>query len=296
MKLPFIGSIGSDRRHSFNFKQTEKALKVSKITLYTFNFHLYYTCDKIHCNHCFQFCGSTNHLLEKNQYICRALSVLRHPDDRTDFFYLFNEIREKGLQGKQVEFRLKDNDENYQMYEVTGHTAGYDDSGDVNIIVGFIIDTNRQINFTDKTSENKKPIVKTSRLENIHLYSVMQHVHTVLQPSVPENVLFILDTCPDITIFIDLSCLEVVLTNLLIKAIHQTESGRISFGYQAISHHEVCIFITDTGAGLLNGAFPKGDNELSLCKKLIENMGGTVSVISTKGKGSTFSLVLPIHP
>lgn len=85
----------------------ELALRNSKIATFSFSFERFRTCDKMHCNRCFQFYGSTNNLLEKNKYICRALSVLRHPEDQQDFFLLFNEIRNNKLAEHKVIFRLK---------------------------------------------------------------------------------------------------------------------------------------------------------------------------------------------
>lgn len=75
----------------------ELALQNSKITTYSFNFSRFNSCDKVHCNRCFQFYGTTNSLLKRNQFICQALPQLRHPDDSGDFFYLFNTIRTNKL-------------------------------------------------------------------------------------------------------------------------------------------------------------------------------------------------------
>ena len=46
---------------------------------------------------------------------------LRHPEDKYDFFFLFNEIRNKKLPGMKVNFRLKNDDDNsYRDFEING--------------------------------------------------------------------------------------------------------------------------------------------------------------------------------
>ena len=98
----------------------ELALQNSKITTYSFNFSRFKSCDKVHCNRCFQFYGTTNSLLKRNQFICQALPQLRHPDDSGDFFYLFNTIRTNKLDEYKIDFRLKNDDNTYRIYEVIG--------------------------------------------------------------------------------------------------------------------------------------------------------------------------------
>ena len=54
-----------------------QALEDGKLAAYSFSFDRFSTCDKKHCNRCFQFYGTTNTLLDKNRFICRALSSVR---------------------------------------------------------------------------------------------------------------------------------------------------------------------------------------------------------------------------
>lgn len=62
------------------------ALDEGRLAAYSFSFDRFTSCDKKHCNRCFQFYGQTNTLLDKNRFICRALSAVRKPDDQLDFF------------------------------------------------------------------------------------------------------------------------------------------------------------------------------------------------------------------
>ena len=52
-----------------------QALEDGKLAAYSFSFDRFSTCDKRHCNRCFQFYGTTNTLLDKN----RLYAGLYHP-------------------------------------------------------------------------------------------------------------------------------------------------------------------------------------------------------------------------
>ena len=100
-----------------------------------------------------------------------------------------------------------------------------------------------------------------------------------------------------------------VISNLLDNAIKFTpEGGTVSY---AVKQHnkQLLITVTDTGKGISSEDLPKifdryiGTNApnytstgigLSLTKALVELMGGQIEVQSTVGKGSKFSVILPI--
>lgn len=105
---------------------------------------------------------------------------------------------------------------------------------------------------------------------------------------------------------------EQVLLNLLSNAVKFTERGTISVH----CFREACCYVTsvtDTGIGIrgdeldhlfrpfyqidtgLSRKFEGTGLGLSICKRLIELMGGTISVESSPGKGSTFSFTLPLE-
>jgi signal transduction histidine kinase len=99
-----------------------------------------------------------------------------------------------------------------------------------------------------------------------------------------------------------------VIGNLLGNAIKFTDSGGIRVGTRR-TDAGVAIAISDTGIGispenqsrifdefwqLSDPARSKGSGlGLSISKRLIEAMGGTIVVQSTLGKGSTFTITLP---
>lgn len=107
--------------------------------------------------------------------------------------------------------------------------------------------------------------------------------------------------------------LEQILINLFSNAIKFTEQGQISLRVSCGSDHsdphgsQLVFAVQDTGIGMdeqtltrLYRPFTQADSSttriyggtglgLSICKRLVEMMGGTISVQSSPGKGSTFS-------
>jgi signal transduction histidine kinase len=113
---------------------------------------------------------------------------------------------------------------------------------------------------------------------------------------------------------------EQILLNLLSNAVKFTEQGEVTLTAEMVSdtrhvpHSAVCVSVTDTGIGIkredldkLFQPFRQLDTGLTrqhegtglglaICKRLVERLGGTITVESESGKGSTFRFTLPIHP
>lgn len=363
---------------SQSYVMMELALQHSKIATYTFNFKLFKTCDKVHCNRCFQFHGATSELLLRNKYICRSLTSLRHPDDRHDFFFLFNEIRNKKLAEEKTTFRLKTDEGIFRSYEITGKAQEYDEDGYPYLIIGSIIDNQDRIEyeaslieakekaenadqlkstflanmtheirsplhaivgFSDLLSHETDPttredylnliksnndllvrlindILDISKIEanmmsfsymNVNMPLFMKDIYHTVNLRIPENVLLILDPCPDIVFSTDRSRLSQVLINLLTNAIKHTSQGNICFGY-SFTATEIEFYVTDTGKGIpknkleqifsrfvqLKGAKHGIGLGLAICKGLVTKMGGDISVESQEDSGSTFRFWLPL--
>ena len=118
---------------------------------------------------------------------------------------------------------------------------------------------------------------------------------------------------PDVTLFADLNMLRTVLRNLLSNAVKFSFPGGIVELMAFVENRQVKISVTDHGTGIpeetLSTLFSlteqpnttKGTaNEkgtglgLILCKEFAERNSGSISVETTEGIGSIFTLLLPV--
>lgn len=226
-----------DLTHRLSQSRTmmELALRNSKVSTFSFSFDRFQACDKIHCNRCFQFYGSTNSLLEKNKYICRALSVLRHPEDRQDFFLLFNEIRNKKLPEHKVVFRLKTDEGEYRSYEVIGKAQESDAEGVPNLIVGCIIDNQERMEYEQSLILAKEKAENADLLKSTFLANMTHEIRTPLNAIVGFSDLLSIESDPEMRE----SYIELIKTNndLLLSLINDVldiskiEADMMTFAY-----------------------------------------------------------------
>ena len=115
----------------------------------------------------------------------------------------------------------------------------------------------------------------------------------------------------------DPSRIRQILLNLIGNAVKFTESGKVTVSLSTISHPSEeaydCLFVVhDTGVGIPEDArskifdsFGQGDSSttrkyggtglgLAITKELVHMMNGQITVTSKPGKGSTFSVHLPL--
>lgn len=110
----------------------------------------------------------------------------------------------------------------------------------------------------------------------------------------------------------DATRLKEVLVNLLTNAVkYNSDNGLVSIGYKRLDKSYIRIYVSDTGKGLsdeeqavifepfnrLGAEYTDIEGVgigLSISKRLMEIMGGSISIESKKGKGSTFYLDCPI--
>ncbi|WMC12310.1 response regulator [Oceanimonas pelagia] len=107
-----------------------------------------------------------------------------------------------------------------------------------------------------------------------------------------------------------------VLTNLVSNALKFTERGEVVVSISVTDEAEprLCVAVRDTGIGIvpeqqeqLFQSFTQVDASttrkyggsglgLSICRHLVELMGGSIQVHSVPGRGSTFRVTLPLRP
>lgn len=115
----------------------------------------------------------------------------------------------------------------------------------------------------------------------------------------------------DITFDVDKVRLRQILSNLIGNALQYTETGEITIGLRRDNRKSVLIYVKDSGFGIspdkleiiferfrlgasavedINSGLGLG---LTICKELVNQMGGEIWVESELGEGSKFSFTLP---
>ena len=148
----------------------------------------------------------------------------------------------------------------------------------------------------------------------ISLYEVVNLVVTMLQPMVNrKSVKLQHELTPGApNVFADASRLQQVLYNLIINAIKHTKQGSITIASKKTDNQFVQLSIQDTGSGIeknklkeMFGAFVQANNVdkriqggtglgLTIANNLIKLHGGSISIDSDLGIGTTVKFTLPI--
>ena len=151
-------------------------------------------------------------------------------------------------------------------------------------------------------------------IEPVHLRSIVEDVLTIQQSRARLNSVWLtaeIDPSVPAMVMCDANRIRQVLLNLVDNAVKFTENGDVSI---VVTHDEgvVTFTVSDTGIGIapdvvpkLFNAFEQGDASttrkfggtgvgLALSRRLVEAMGGEISVRSTKGEGSVFEVEIPM--
>lgn len=144
----------------------------------------------------------------------------------------------------------------------------------------------------------------------VDINEIMDSTFASVKLRMPEGVkLYLEKGCGECVFGTDSIRLLQLINNLANNAIKNTKQGSITIGYACLPDKKVKFYVRDTGIGIaedklttLFTRFVKVNDYvegiglgLAICQGLITKMGGSLSVESKLGEGSTFSFILPSH-
>jgi len=149
--------------------------------------------------------------------------------------------------------------------------------------------------------------------EPVNMTEVISETLAILQPQAAERQISIPLQVPETlpTLIGDVDRLKQVMVNLVSNAVkYNREGGRVDIEVQ-VGEDELNVAVRDTGRGIAEEDLPhifekfyRVDNPeqqtkgtglgLSITKHIVEAHGGTISVQSVRGQGSTFAFTLPL--
>src|SRR5450830_1303280 len=152
--------------------------------------------------------------------------------------------------------------------------------------------------------------------EELRLQQVVQGLQRTFEPLAQQKKLdFVVEMAPGLpeTVYTDCQRLEQILKNLLSNAVKFTAEGRIVLRVAPGANGQLSFAVEDSGIGIradqhetVFGAFQQADGTtsrkyggtglgLSISRDLATLLGGTITLASTEGQGSTFTLTLPMQ-
>lgn len=152
-----------------------------------------------------------------------------------------------------------------------------------------------ELNFADEINQTINLLKPFADRKNLYLKSF-----------IPENA---------ITINADKRLLQSVITNLINNGIKYTNKGGVTVSLETFEKNEslcTALIVSDTGIGIAeedqsvvfdefrqvsegyNRSFEGAGLGLTITKKFVEKMGGTITLESTPGNGSVFTVVFPL--
>ncbi len=174
----------------------------------------------------------------------------------------------------------------------------------------YVKDSNEQLlrlldDILHYSSDNKRDHhLKLSTKDVESMIDEIYNIHTVI---VPQHLQLIYLRGPKAKMLVNRVSLLQIMSNIINNAIKFTDKGSITIGWNLESDVDgkwVVLFVEDTGIGIapdkIANIFTKyyktsstssgAGIGLSLCKHLVEKMGGTISVTSQVCKGSRFEV------
>ena len=146
--------------------------------------------------------------------------------------------------------------------------------------------------------------------EKCFVSELVDSIYMTHQMLISEKLEFIKELdAVQVEVMVDKGRLTQVITNFLNNASKFTKTGYIKLGYRYLSESDrVAIYVEDTGRGIelseqkmIFSRFYKQDEfsqgaglGLSICQVIVEKLRGKIELWSEPGKGSRFTVVLPV--
>ena len=146
--------------------------------------------------------------------------------------------------------------------------------------------------------------------EKCFVSELVDSIYMTHQMLISEQLEFIKELdAVQVEVMVDKGRLTQVITNFLNNASKFTKTGYIKLGYRYLSESDrVAIYVEDTGRGIelseqkmIFSRFYKQDEfsqgaglGLSICQVIVEKLRGKIKLWSEPGKGSRFTVVLPV--
>lgn len=156
-------------------------------------------------------------------------------------------------------------------------------------------------------------------IDTVDICKVVNELQVFFAPTVKEKGFELKVDCPDMLhdIRTDEGSLRQVLINLLANAVKFTQKGYVELRVKLLERHgnecSLRFSVSDTGIGISSAAqevifqeFTQADGShtrefggtglgLSISKKMVEQLGGSLTVVSEPGKGSEFSFTITVN-
>lgn len=275
-------------------KQAEKLLEEKSLALYQSNQKLQSLAAALE-----------DQVQERTQALAKALSVAEHAARaKSEFLAMMShEIRTplNGIIGTAQVIQMAEclDDEQRELVEVIKR------SGDsLLVIINDILDFSK---------------IEAGRLEldpqSVPIRSEIQNLTALYAATADANSLKLmidLDHALPSTVVVDWTRLRQVISNLLSNAIKFTHAGSVSLQVRWEASEKLSVAVVDSGIGISTEGldrifkpFSQVDSStarkyggtglgLVICSRLVELMGGIITVESTPNQGSTFSFSIPV--
>ncbi len=268
--------------------------------------------------------GKPNRSLMKSEVLNRYFEVLAWKPNRNQMGLIAEDVTERKILEKQLQEK-----ERLSAIGETAGMVGHDLRNPLQTIIGELylakleldgvpegqgktmvnesiegIET--QVSYMDKIVSDLQTFVKPVEI-NRHLIDLNALVtSTLAQIDIPENIQTIIQFNDKLTIEADPQLLRRVLINLITNSVQaMPNGGELTIKAYINRKGQTQIEVKDTGIGIPDEIKPKiftplfttkskGQGfGLSVCKRVIEAQGGTISFKSETEKGTKFSITLP---